>query len=134
MKLRHFLFIFLLFTSVIFGQKFEYSILTIPDSLKQNANAVVRNSELNITIRSQKSMTLKSKVVTTVLNELGLKNLDLSEYYDKNRKILKIEAIAYDAFGKEIKSFKKKISEMLVLPMVFQFSMTIVLYILIIRL
>ncbi len=103
-----FLSLFILFSSFTFGQKFEYSILTIPDSLKQNANAVIRNSELNISIPAQNSMILKSKVITTVLNELGLKTLDLSENYDKNRKITKIEATVYDAFGKEIKSFKKK--------------------------
>lgn len=98
----------ILFTSFAFGQKLEYSILTIPDSLKQNANAVLRNSEMNISIPTQNTMTIKSKVITTVLNEYGLKNLDLSENYDKNRKIAKIEATVYDSFGKELKTFKKK--------------------------
>lgn len=102
------LLVLILFTSFAFGQKLEYSILTIPDSLKQNANAVLRNSEMNISIPTQNTMTIKSKVITTVLNEYGLKNLDLSENYDKNRKIVKIEAIVYDSFGKELKTFKKK--------------------------
>ncbi|PZO29945.1 MAG: DUF3857 domain-containing protein [Flavobacteriaceae bacterium] len=102
------LLVLILFTSFVFGQKLEYSILTIPDSLKQNANAVLRNSEMNISIPTQNTMTIKSKVITTVLNEYGLKNLDLSENYDKNRKIVKIEAIVYDSFGKELKTFKKK--------------------------
>lgn len=102
------LLVLILFTSFAFGQKLEYSILTIPDSLKQNANAVLRNSEMNISIPTQNTMTIKSKVITTVLNEYGLKNLDLSENYDKNRKIAKIEAIIYDSFGKELKTFKKK--------------------------
>lgn len=102
------LLVLILFTSFAFGQKLEYSILTIPDSLKQNANAVLRNSEMNISIPTQNTMTIKSKVITTVLNELGLKNLDLYENYDKNRKIVKIEAIVYDSFGKELKTFKKK--------------------------
>lgn len=102
------LLVLILFTSFAFGQKLEYSILTIPDSLKQNANAVLRNSEMNISIPTQNTMTIKSKVITTVLNELGLKNLDLHENYDKNRKIVKIEAIVYDSFGKELKTFKKK--------------------------
>ncbi|MCZ8089999.1 DUF3857 domain-containing protein [Flavobacterium sp.] len=102
------LLLLILFTSFAFGQKLEYSILTIPDSLKQNANAVLRNSEMNISIPTQNTMTIKSKVITTVLNEYGLKNLDLSENYDKNRKIAKIEATVYDSFGKELKTFKKK--------------------------
>lgn len=108
MKLNTLPFILLLFSIVSFGQKSEYSISTIPDSLKQNANAVVRLSQLSVDIASQKSMTLRSIEVTTILNELGLRNLDLSENYDKNRRITKIEATAYDASGKELKKYKRK--------------------------
>lgn len=101
--------LFLFFISIsIFGQKSEYSTLTIPDSLKQNANSVVRLSELKINITSRKSMTITSVQVTTVLNELGLRNLNLVEQYDRNRKINKIEATVYDAFGKQLKTYKRK--------------------------
>ena len=101
--------IFFLFVSIVsFGQKSEYSISSIPDSLKQNANAVVRLSQLDVTIASQKTMILKSVQVTTVLNELGLRSLDLMEYYDKNTKITKIEAAAYDASGQVLKAYKRK--------------------------
>ncbi|MES2411671.1 MAG: DUF3857 domain-containing protein [Bacteroidota bacterium] len=108
MKLKILLLFFLFFTIFTFGQKLEYSTLTIPDSLKQNANVVIRLSETNIDITSQKSMVINSVQVTTVLNELGLRNLDLSENYDKNRRISRIEATAYDAFGKELKTYKRK--------------------------
>jgi transglutaminase-like putative cysteine protease len=80
----------------------------VPDELKENANAVVRLSDLSIQISSQKSMTLKSKIVITVYNEYGLKNLNLLEYYDKNRRVSKLEATVYDSFGKEIKTYKKR--------------------------
>ncbi|MBP6558316.1 MAG: DUF3857 domain-containing protein, partial [Flavobacterium sp.] len=82
--------------------------MLIPDSLKQNANAVIRLNEVNIAIPSQNEMIIKSKTVTTVLNELGLRSLDLSKSHDKNRKISKIEAVVYDSFGKELKSYKRK--------------------------
>ena len=95
-------------SNVIFAQKADYSIFSISENLKENANAVVRLSQLNITISSQKSMTLKLIQVTTVLNELGLKNLDLAEHYDKNNKINKIEVTVYDAFGKELKVYKRR--------------------------
>jgi hypothetical protein len=108
MKLNPLLIFFLLLSGFSFGQKLEYSILTIPDSLKQNANSVIRLSQTNIDIISQKSMRIKSIQVTTVLNELGLKNLGLVEYYNKNNRINKIEATAYDAFGKELKVYKRK--------------------------
>ncbi|MCF6133321.1 DUF3857 domain-containing protein [Flavobacterium wongokense] len=108
MKLTFLHFLLLLFPVLIFGQKVDYSVAAIPDSLKQNANVVIRLSKTSIDISSQKSMTVKSLTVTTVLNELGLRNLDLSESYDKNRKITQIEADIYDALGKPIKTYKKK--------------------------
>lgn len=108
MKSGFFSLIFLFLSFVVSAQKLEYASLTIPDSLKQNANAVVRLHEVSINIPSQNEMKVKTRVVTTVLNELGLNSLDLSEYHDKNRKITKIEAIVFDGFGKELKSYKRK--------------------------
>ncbi|WP_295333405.1 DUF3857 domain-containing protein [Flavobacterium sp.] len=108
MKLSFFSLIFLFLTLTAGAQKLEYASLDIPDSLKQNANAVVRLNEVFINISAQNEMVVKTKIVTTVLNELGLNYLDLSENHDKNRKIIKIEAVVYDAFGKELKSFKRK--------------------------
>jgi hypothetical protein len=98
----------LFISNIVFAQKTDYSISSIPENLKENANAVVRLSQRNITISSQKSMTIKSINVVTVLNELGLKNLDLVEYYDKNTNINKIEATAFDAFGKQLKAYKRR--------------------------
>lgn len=108
MKVGIFPFVFLFFSYTVVAQKLEYASLVIPDSLKQNANAVVRLHEVTINIPSQNEMKVKTKVVTTVLNELGLNSLDLSEYHDDNRKITKIEATVYDVFGKELKSYKRK--------------------------
>lgn len=101
-------FVLALISSFAFSQKFQYATATISDSLKLNANVVVRLSQLDISIPSQNSMTLKSTVATTVLNELGLRNLDLSENYDKNARISKIEATVYDTFGNEVKVYKRK--------------------------
>lgn len=108
MKLNCFLFGILFFAHTIFAQKQEYSHLLIPESLKENANAVVRLNEVSISITAQNAMNIQSKVVTTVLNDFGLRTLDLSEYYDKNRKISKLDVAVYDGSGKEIKTFKKK--------------------------
>lgn len=108
MKLGFFSLIFLSLSFVAHAQKLEYATLTIPDSLKQNANAVVRLHEVFVNIPSQNEMSIKTKVVTTVLNELGLNSLDISEYYDKSQKIVKIEAVVFDAFGKELKTIKRK--------------------------
>lgn len=108
MKLKILQLLFILFSISAISQKLEYSTLTIPDSLKTNANAVVRSSQIDIIISSQKSMTIKAFKVITILNELGLSNLDLVIYHDKNTRINKIEAIAYNAFGSELKTYKRK--------------------------
>jgi hypothetical protein len=108
MNLKSLSLLIFLSSVVGFGQKLNYASSTIADSLKQNANAVVRLSEVTIDITSQKSMTFRSIQATTVLNELGLKNLDLVESYDKNTHINKIEATAYDAFGKVLKVYKRR--------------------------
>ena len=108
MKFNYIIFGILFFSHTVFSQKLEYAHLLIDQSLKENANAVVRLNESTISITAQNAMMIQSKVITTVLNDFGLKTLNLAEYYDKNRKISKLDVTVYDGVGKEIKSFKKK--------------------------
>ncbi len=99
---------FLIFAVNSFAQKTDYSILKISDSLKENANAVLRLDQMDLNILSQRSMNIKKQRVITVLNEKGLNEIDGYEYYDKSTSIRNIEAVVYDAFGNEIKKIKKK--------------------------
>ncbi|UWY28852.1 DUF3857 domain-containing protein [Flavobacterium sp. TR2] len=99
---------FILFTAGSFAQKNDYSTLKISDSLKENANAVVRLDQMDIVIASQRSMNIKTQRVVSVLNEKGLKDIDAFSHYDKTTSIKNIEAIVYDAFGNEIKKIKRK--------------------------
>ena len=108
MKFNYVFFGILFLTQAVFAQKPAYAHLLIDESLKENANAVIRLSETTISITAQNAMAIQSKVVTTVLNDFGLKTLNLAEYYDKNRKIAKLDVTVYDGLGKEIKFFKKK--------------------------
>jgi hypothetical protein len=101
-------FLFLFFTSFIFAQKIEYNSLNISDSLKENANAVVRLNEIDIDVASQRNMNIITKRVVTVLNEKGLSAIDAIESYDKRTYIRNIEATVYDILGKEIKKIKRK--------------------------
>ncbi|NHM08104.1 DUF3857 domain-containing protein [Flavobacterium sp. CYK-4] len=82
--------------------------LNIPDSLKQNANAIVRWDQTDIDIHSQRNMDIRKKRVVTVLNETGMAAIDAYEPYDKRTHVRSIEATVYDAFGNEIKKIKKK--------------------------
>ena len=108
MNFKYVSFLFLFFTSLIFAQKTEYNFLSIADSLKENANAVIRLNQIDIHISSQRNMNVITKRVVTVLNEKGLDAIDAVESYDKRTTIKNIEAAVYDASGKEIKKIKRK--------------------------
>ncbi|OXB23643.1 DUF3857 domain-containing protein [Flavobacterium tructae] len=99
---------FFFFTFVLTAQKSEYSSAAIADSLKENANAVVRFDQIDIAILSQRTMNARNRRVVTVLNEKGLSAIQAHEYYDKSTSVRSIEAVVYDAFGKEIKKVKRK--------------------------
>lgn len=99
---------FLFFCSVSFAQKDNYVVSSIADSLKENANSVVRFNQIDITISSQRNMNVKTKRVVTVLNEKGARAVDASEGYGKNSSVKNIEAIVLDGYGNEIKKIKRK--------------------------
>ena len=98
---------FLFATSFIYAQKADYSVLTVSDSLKENANAIVRLNQIDIVIASQRSMNIKNKRVVAVFNENGLSAIEAYENYDKSSPVKNILATIYDAFGKEIKKVKR---------------------------
>lgn len=90
-----------------YSQSENYASFLIPDSLKINANSVIRNNILEVTINSIKSITTKKHSVVTVLNELGNKNIDLYEYYDNDTEIKSLSVKVYNGLGKEIKKISK---------------------------
>lgn len=109
MKIKNLLIAFLAISSyVVQAQKKEYSILFIADSIKENANAVVRLDQTDIVISSQRSMNIKTKRVITVLNKKGLSSINAFEHYDNKTAVKNIEALVYDDFGNEIKKIKRK--------------------------
>ena len=100
--------VFLFSISLLSAQKSEYTSLLIPDSLRQNANAVVRLDQIDILISSQRSMIVKNKRIVTVLNEKGQGAIGAYEYYDKKTAVENIQATIFDAIGNEIKKIKRK--------------------------
>jgi len=96
------------FTLCVFSQKTSFPVVTIPDSLKQNANAVLRVYDVEIEILSQQRMKITTNRVITVLNEDGLSALRTGEHYDKKSNINNIEATVYNSNGTEIKKIKRK--------------------------
>lgn len=75
--------------------------------LKENANSVVVFEKIQVNISSIKKMTKNHKRIITVLNKNGNEDVLNSVAYDKYSKVKKIEAIVYNASGKEIEKFSK---------------------------
>lgn len=84
------------------------SISTIPEGLKENANAVVRLEKTDIVISSRKSMVSNKTRIVSVLNQKGLDDIGAYEYFDNSTNIKTIEAIVYNAVGEQIKKIKRK--------------------------
>lgn len=99
---------FILFFINVTAQESDYSIFLIPENIKENANSIIRFQQTLVKVKSISNVSIKTKKVTTVLNEKGINNIDAFEYYDKSSTVLAIGAVVYDKFGKEIKKLKRK--------------------------
>lgn len=90
-----------------FSQDPNYSSLTLGENLTENANAVIRESDVTITISAYNDMYVKKKRIVTIFNAKGERYIDAYEHYDLTTKIKKIEARIYDKLGNQIKRIKK---------------------------
>jgi uncharacterized protein DUF3857 len=98
---------FLFYLLPLFSQNLALSFLTIPDSLKTHANAVIRYENTDIEILSSSKMIIKKEMVVTVLNEMGNSDGHIYLYYDDHQKIKSVNVKIYNAFGSEIKKIKR---------------------------
>ncbi|GHA26714.1 hypothetical protein GCM10007103_05120 [Salinimicrobium marinum] len=105
---KYFFFLFVVFTTTLSAQDIHYQSLLIKPELTADANAVVRNEEIEIEIEAVDKLTIRTRRVITVLNEHGENHIEAYDFYDDNSKIKNQEAIIYDKLGNEIKKFKKK--------------------------
>jgi hypothetical protein len=88
-------------------QKFPAS--EIPDSLKENANMIIRLEEQSYEIKSVGQAISHERHVYTILNEKGERYATYKTHYNnKSVFINSVNAYLYDAAGKEIRHFKKK--------------------------
>ena len=99
-------YIFIIIALQSFGQK--YTVATIADSLKKNADAVKRFEELRVNIKSKSKAIVTHKYAITILNEEGADFALYQNHYDKLQSLENISGRLFDASGKEIKSVKKK--------------------------
>jgi hypothetical protein len=86
----------------------SYSVALIPDSLKKDARAVMREEEYILEIKSPEKAIEKERHVFTILNESADNIGGYGSWYDKFTSINWIEGTLFDAAGKEMKKVKKK--------------------------
>ncbi|MDP9048642.1 MAG: DUF3857 domain-containing protein, partial [Bacteroidota bacterium] len=88
--------------------KETYIAATIPDSLKLNANSVVRYSETNVLVKGPGRETLKHHSIVTILNEKGDKAaIMVLGYNRKYDNFSNIEMRVYNEAGTLIKKYHK---------------------------
>ena len=85
-----------------------YSSLTIPDSLKKDADAVNRLDEAFIDIQSPSKYTYTTHQVVTLLNKEAGNHLHQWFFFNKQNKIEDVEIKLYNAFGIEVKKYSKR--------------------------
>ena len=105
--MKHLLLILLSAPTAIFCQQ-DYNVTLIPDSLKQNANAVLRYDETVVTIANIGKATVKHKYAITILNETSDDYGVYKNNYGKLVSLSDISARLYDANGQKIKTAKNK--------------------------
>lgn len=102
------LFFLSLFYTLSYAQKTEVYTMVVPDSLKENANAVVKLNQTTVDFLSEKQMIVTTKRVVTVLNKNGESHIGAHTFYDKSIKVNNLEVVVYNQLGQEIKKIRRK--------------------------
>lgn len=84
-----------------------YPVKEIPDSLLENADAVIRDDALQVNIVSNKKMTTKYHLVITILNERAKEDAYFSRVYDKLSSISGFRGSVYSPSGERVKKIKE---------------------------
>lgn len=88
--------------SLVMAKEVKYPVSSISPALCDNAYAVVRNHNEEITIVEGGKYHRKVNRVITILNENGQHLAGFSEYYDKSSKIANVVGAVYNAAGERV--------------------------------
>ena len=99
--------VLLLCTAITFAQN-DFSIASINKELLEYSNSVLIDESVALDVTNINTVKTTKRRVIAVLNKMGNGDTNLYEYYDDNSKVKNIRVWIYNAFGKEIASFKKK--------------------------
>lgn len=100
--------IWLLVCFSIAAGEYNYSTLNFPDSLKENAYAIVRFDHIVYEYKNPESAVKKIKKAITILDDKGIKAADFYEGGSKYIKLKSFKGIMYNAKGEKIKTFNKQ--------------------------
>lgn len=85
-----------------------YSALTIPDSLRQNADIVIREENIKLSIKDKNTARYEVHQVFTILNEQAKRFLRFRQDSDKFQVLDDAEIKLYDVMGNKKNSWSKK--------------------------
>lgn len=86
----------------------DYNVALIPDSLRKNADVIVRNYEMHVQVKAMDKVIIKRKYAVTILNENGDEYAVYYNSYDPQQPLSDIDGNLYDAAGKKLKNVKRK--------------------------
>jgi len=86
----------------------NYSTALIPDSLRKGAEAVLREEEIVLEIKSPGKAVEKKRKVYTILNANGDDEAQYVTEYDKFHSVSEVEGILYDGLGKVLRKARRK--------------------------
>ncbi len=86
----------------------KYPVSSIPEALRKDVNVVIRESDVKFTIHARDRSFFYKRVVVTILNAKGNDYASHVVFYDKDSRIKDINAMVYDASGKQIKRLRNK--------------------------
>src|SRR6185436_3234319 len=91
---------------VVHAADLKYPVSLIPEELKKGVSIVFREDQTVFTIKARNKATLNVHLVATILNEKGKNRAELSLGYSKLLRLVYLNAVVYDAFGRQIKKLK----------------------------
>ncbi len=111
MRLMKKIFAILLFSGIVLcshAQLNIYSALTIPDSLRKDADMVIREEHIKLSIKDKNTARYEVQQVITVLNEQAKRFLSFVQFSDKFNMLDDAEIKIFDLMGNKKNTWSKK--------------------------
>jgi hypothetical protein len=102
------IFFLLIVCTSIFASELKYATFLIPDELKENAEAVIRRSDVVFKVRSSSSAVKRVTFAITILKEGGEDWAYFVQYFNKSQDVNFQRGTVYDLMGNSTRNIKEK--------------------------